>query len=314
MYQHTPVLLTEVLSVLYPRPGDTVLDATLGGGGYTFALADKVGKKGKVLALDADEIAIENAKLKITENGVGNIFINHANFKDLVAICRQTFGEKVQLDCLVFDLGLSSAQLQDRDRGFSFQSAGPLDMAFGSLVPKGATERIVNRTPVPALAEIIRQYGEERFALRIARSIDKLRREEPIKDTARLVEAVAQAVPSKYKHGRIHFATRTFQALRMATNRELDNLEIALKSAWPIMAPGGRLAVVSFHSLEDRVVKNFFKQEAKDCLCSKETPDCRCGHKATLRIITKKPITASDEEIEQNPRARSAKLRAAMKL
>lgn len=312
MYQHTPVLRTEVLELLDPKPGDRVIDATLGGGGYTFALATRVGKKGKVLALDLDELALNHAKLKITNEKINNVILAHANFKDLASLARQTFGQPPDVTHVVFDLGLSSAQLEDRRRGFSFQADVPLNMAFGSLISKNTTEKIVNESSEIELVRIIGRYGEERFARPIARAIVSARRAKPIQTTGTLVQAIQQGIPIRFqKTSRIHFATKTFQAFRIATNDELTNLETALKSLQGIMKPGGRIAVVSFHSLEDRVVKNFFKQESRDCLCPPEFPVCRCGHKAWLSVITKKIIMASVEEIASNPRARSAKLRVA---
>ncbi len=311
MYNHTPVLLSEVLGYLAPKPGDRIIDATLGGGGYTFAIADRVGPDGIVAALDMDELALDNAKLK-AQGYAGAIRLNHANFADIATIAEKEFGPHHSADGVVFDLGLSSAQLEDRRRGFSFQADAGLSMAFGSLISERKTEKIVNRTTVPELATLIREYGEERFALPIAKAIDAARRIKPIATTTELVAAIKQGMPPSARHGsNIHFATRTFQALRIATNDELANLERALGSLRRILKPGARIVVVSFHSLEDRIVKQFFRQEAKDCICPPNLPACRCGHSAWLTILTKKAVSATEEEIETNPRSRSAKLRAA---
>lgn len=312
MYNHTPVLLSEILEYLDPKPGDRFVDATLGGGGYTFALAEKVGPDGRVLGIDLDELALSHAKLKRTEKSLGNVQLTHANFKDIADIARAEFGPSPELSGVVFDLGLSSAQLEDRDRGFSFGTPAPLTMAFGSLIPEQQTEWLVNERPVGELAKLISRYGEERYALSIAKAIVARRREKRITTTDELVEAIRQGTPPSYRHGqRLHFATRTFQALRIATNDELGNLESALAGLKGILKPGGRIVIVSFHSLEDRIVKNFFRRESRDCVCPPELPVCRCGHTAWLKILTRKAVAASESEIENNPRARSAKLRAA---
>ncbi len=313
MYQHTPVLLTEVMKFLDPKPGERIIDATLGGGGYSLAISEKVGDKGSVLALDLDEMALEHAKLKIADGNIGNITLNHANFKDIARVAEAEFGSSPNVAGVVFDLGLSSGQLEDRSRGFSFQEDVPLNMAFGSLINSHTTFHVVNSTPVDELARIIGRYGEERFARPIARAIESVRKVAPITTTGELVAAIQKGVPPANRHqSRIHFATRTFQALRIATNDELANLETALASLHGIMKPGGRIVVVSFHSLEDRIVKQFFKKESTSCVCPPNFPVCRCGHTATLEILTKKVITASADEIKQNPRSRSAKLRAAL--
>ncbi len=312
MYNHTPVLLTEVIDYLDPKIGDRVIDATLGGGGYTFALAKKVGKKGTVIAIDLDERALNHAKLKISDHATTNIQLTHANFKDLASIAQKHFGQTPDIAAVVFDLGLSSAQLEDRHRGFSFQTDVPLDMAFGSLISKQETIRIVNESTMEELVRIIGRFGEERFARPIARAIIMARAARPITTTGQLVQAIEKGIPPAFRYrSRLHFATKTFQALRIATNRELENLETALASLQGIMKVGGRIAVVSFHSLEDRIVKNFFKQASRDCICPPSFPVCRCGHTAWLKIITKKPIVAAATEVTTNPRARSAKLRVA---
>jgi len=314
MYNHTPVLLEEAIEYLNPQPGDLIADCTLGGGAYTIELAKRVGKSGQVIAIDLDETAIKHAKLKSVKEKLDNISFYHANFRELEKIIKEDFSGSSQhrLAGLVFDLGLSSGQLQDRSRGFSFQTDDPLNMAFGSLIGEKRTEEIVNATPVGELASILREYGEERFALPIARSIAYVRRAKPITTTGELVAAIARAVPGSYRRSRLHFATRTFQALRIATNEELDNLKILLQSLKNILLPGARIVAVSFHSLEDRIVKQFFKTESRDCICPPSVPVCVCGHQAWLKILTKKAVGASPAEIAANPRARSAKLRAAI--
>ncbi|MFH1427961.1 MAG: 16S rRNA (cytosine(1402)-N(4))-methyltransferase RsmH [Patescibacteria group bacterium] len=374
-YSHTPVMLKEVIKYLDPYPGQYFIDCTLGGGGYTFALAEKIGPTGKVVAIDLDQLAIANAKniissqpdlkdncytLKtrgviknnkfyndhqIKENKktfacalfatpdllaqsggrvVGlaegnNIILVHENFKNLSKIVKDLYTKKkiqsLEFNGIVFDLGLSSAQLQDRTRGFSFQQTGPLDMAFGQVKNnKRSTSDIVNNWPVKELEHILREYGEERFARLIAQAIISKRKIKPIKTTEELVKIIEEAVPKKFQYQKIHPATRSFQALRIATNDELNNLEVALAEANNLLKVSGKLIVISYHSLEDRIVKNFFKKESKDCLCPPTAIICQCGHQANLKIITKKVIKASDEEIKNNPRARSAKMRVAVKL
>lgn len=308
-YSHIPVMLKEVLELLQPQPGQQFIDGTLGGGGYTQALAEAVGPTGRIIAIDLDQLALDHAETIIKEHGLGNITLVLDNFANLSAIAEKQ--GLTQINGVVLDLGLSSAQLADEQRGFSFQTDRPLNMAFGA--DEGKTQIIVNKYPEAVLADLIKSYGEERYARRIAWSIVKARQLQPLTTTGQLVEAIRTAVPAAYQHDRIHFATRTFQALRLATNQELANLETVLPQALELLAPQGRLAVVSFHSLEDRLVKKFFKTESQDCLCPPQWPVCQCGHQASLEIITKKPLTPSEAEIANNPRARSAKLRVAVK-
>lgn len=316
-YKHIPVMLGEIIKYLDPKPGENFIDCTLGGGGYTLEIAKRVGEKGKVLAIDLDEKAIENAKLQISNYKLYNIILANGNFKDLQTIVKEEFKNKeIKWNGIVFDLGLSSAQLTDKSRGFAFQLDAPIDMAFGHEIQntEHRTQNIINKYKQEELEKIIREYGEERYAGRIARVIVEHRKIEPIVTTGQLVEIIESVVPASYKHKKIHFATRTFQALRIATNKELENLEIALPQAINLLTKGGKLVVISFHSLEDRIVKNYLKTESKDCVCPAEFPICQCEHKARVKILTKKPLLPSDEEIEKNPRARSAKMRAAEKI
>ena len=246
-------------------------------------------------------------------NNVVFVRDNFANLKDIV---KKHFKNK-KISGVVMDLGLSSFQLDDQKRGFSFKNDAPLDMAFaGEKNHNGTwTSEIVNQWSEDDLIKILKEYGEEKFAKRIAGRIVKRRKENPIKTTKELVEIIESAVPAFYRRDKkIHFATRTFQALRIATNDELQSLKQALESALEILEIGGRISVVSFHSLEDRIVKNFFREQARECICPKETPICICNHKPKLKIITKKPILPSESEVDKNPRSRSAKLRVAEKL
>lgn len=321
-YQHTPVMLKEVLEYLNPRKGQYFIDCTLGGGGYTIAIAEQVGSAGKVLAIDLDKMAIEHAQQQIKKQKLKNIILVHDNFKNLSKIFK-TYNFRKQtagINGIVFDLGLSQAQLKDRGRGFSFQLDAPLNMAFSQTRDSSAslgqeqkqtTEYILNNYTQKELEKIIKQYGEERFAKRIVRGITEYRRNQPIKTTGQLVEIIKNSVPRQYLHSKIHPATRTFQALRIATNQELDNLREVLPQALNVLSRGGKIVAISYHSLEDRIVKQFFKTESKDCICPKNYPACRCQHKARLKILTKKVIRPTREEVLDNLSARSAKLRAA---
>jgi len=312
-YRHEPVMLNEVLEYLAPQPGKNYIDATLGGASYSLAIASSIGK-GRVLAIDLDELAITNANILIKQNKIKNLVIANDNFANLENIVLEKFnGRQTKFYGIVFDLGLSSAQLADRSRGFSFAYDTPLVMSFGPRQGGGQkTEQIVNSWQPADLARIFREYGEEKFAGRIAHAIAAARKQKKIETTGELVHIIERAIPASYiKKPGIHFATRVFQALRIATNDELLNLEQALKAAVKLISPGGRIVVVSYHSLEDRIVKNFFRREAKGCVCPADLPVCVCGREPRLKILTKKPLTPSALEVERNPRARSAKLRAA---
>jgi len=291
MYEHVPVMLREVLEYLDPRPGGRFLDCTLGGGGYTFALAEKIGPRGRVLAIDQDELAVRHATEQINLKKLRNIAVVQGNFKNLRTLADADAAGSSAWDGIVFDLGLSSAQLDDVARGFSFQGERPLDMAFGPDAVV-STEQIVNQYPLAELTRIFRDYGEERQAYHIAKAIIASRRQQRLETTADLVALIESAVPPRFR-SRIHPATKAFQALRMETNGELAALAAALPEAATLLKPAGRLVVVSFHSGEDRIVKKFFKDEPK------------------LMILTKKPIGPTAAEVVANPRARSAKLRAA---
>ena len=320
-YQHVPVMLDEIIEYLNPGLGQRFIDCTLGGGGYTFKIADMIGSKGLVLSVDMDDLAIKNAEKKIKSLKIKNIILANDNFKNLLSIISEKISKKIIpeegelniFDGIVFDLGLSSAQLRDPSRGFSFKRNASLNMAFGSMGDL-ETEVIINKFSVKELTRIFREYGEEKHAYRIARGVEKARKEKKIESTDELVEIIAQNVPNIYKNKKIHFATKVFQALRIATNDELKNIEEVLPLSLNLLKPGGRIVVVSFHSLEDRVIKHFFKKESIDCICPPEAPMCQCDHQKQLKIITKKPLRPSDGEVDKNPRARSALLRVAEKI
>lgn len=290
---HAPVLLDETIRALNPQPGDTFIDCTIGGGGHARAILERTAPNGKLLGLDASEKAIQNLKPIAKQYGT-RMILAPGNFRNLKQIA---YGHAIHTTrSVLLDLGLSSDELADPSRGLSFQIAGPLDMRLGKTAVTAAD--IVNGSSEVELADIIRQYGEERYAGRIARAIIIARRKERLDTTPWLARVIQEAVPHSYERGRIHPATRTFQALRIVVNDELGALREALPQAVELLERYGRLAVISFHSLEDRIVKRFFREQAGK----------------TLRVLTKKPIMAGKEEVARNPRARSAKLRVAEKI
>ena len=312
-YQHTPVLLKEVLAILQPHKGQRFIDATLGSGGYTMALAKAVGPTGLIVSFDLDPLAITNAHHQLSQKNINNVLLINDNFANLSQDLKER-GINGPFNGLVLDLGLSSAQLMDINRGFSFVQDGPLDMAFGPASPYSTSE-IVNHWTESELRRIIRDYGEEPWAGPLAKAITRYRRRQPITRTQELVTIVEQVLPPSYvARSRHHPATKLFQALRIATNQELENLTSVLNQSLSLLCPHGRIVAVTFHSLEDRIVKHFFLRESKDCLCPPEFPICQCGHHAQLKIIYRHPLRASEAEKAVNPRARSAKLRAASKL
>ena len=301
---HIPVLYQEVLAGLQPRRGGRYIDCTVGGGGHARGILELSSPNGRLLGIDVDPLAIEIAAERLQGYAPRFALVN-ANFANLREIAQRH--DFHPANGILFDLGVSSFQLEQGERGFSFQREGSLDMRFNPGGERRAAD-LVNGLPEEQLAEILLRYGEERRARRIARAIVANR---PLTTTRELAEVVQRAVS---RRGRIHPATKTFQALRIAVNDELENLAKALPQAVEILAPGGRLAVISFHSLEDRIVKRFFRDEARGCICPPGTPVCLCGRKPTLEIVTKKPIRPSAEEVEANPRSRSARLRVASRI
>jgi len=299
---HIPVLQKEVLRYLDPKPNENFIDCTIGGGGHTLAILEKTGPNGKILGIDADPKVIRNLELEI-RNFKKRIILVHNNFTNLGEIIENT-----KFNCangILFDLGMSSWHLEDSGRGFSFQKSEPLDMRYNAenpnyklQIPNALTaEKIVNYWSHQEIEKILREYGEEKFSERIARMIIEARRVRPIETTLQLVEIIKRATPEFYQYKKLHFATKTFQALRIAVNDELNNLTKALPQALEVLKKNGRLVVISFHSLEDRIVKNFFRQHLS---------------KNKLQILTRKPVVPGTEEIRINPRSRSAKLRAAL--
>ncbi len=307
---HQPVLLKEVLQYLDPQPNENFIDCTIGGGGHSEEILKKTQPSGLLLGIDWDEEILAKLKKTLKKYAERLLLVND-NFAHLKEIVKKNNFQNVQ--GILFDLGLSSYQLAKEERGFALRHAGPLDMRFSKKTKITARE-IINNWSEKRLAGIFKEYGEERFAFRLAKRIVLQRRKKPIATTADLANIILSAIPQRYQHRRLHPATKVFQALRIAVNNELENLSLGLTSAKDVLEKGGRIAVISFHSLEDRIVKNFFRKESKDCLCPKEFIACRCDHKKTLKIITKKPITPSQKERETNPRSRSAKLRVAERL
>jgi len=305
MYQHVPVMLDQAIEALRIEPGGRYIDCTVGQGGHASVILEKIMPGGQLLGFDADPQAIQIAKSRLKKHGKSVLLINE-NFRNLKQICSQY--NFIPVHGILFDLGMSSAQLDKADRGFSFQKEAPLDMRFNPDQTLSAAE-IVNSYSENDLAMIIWKYGEEPKSRRIARNIVKNR---PLKTTLELASVISKAVNGERK--RIHPATRTFQALRIAVNQEIENLMMALEQAIEILGINGRLVVISFHSLEDRAVKEFFKLEAKKCVCPPQTPVCNCDHVPSLRIVNKKVIKPSQGEIVTNPRSRSARMRIAERI
>lgn len=298
---HIPVLLNEVIEALDIQPGGRYIDCTIGGGGHAAAILEHSSPGGQLLGVDADPEAVAGARVRLEAHGSSAVVVND-NFSNLEAICiKQDF---LPVNGILFDLGLSSRQLSDRGHGFSFRYDAPLDMRFGPGQQVTAAD-IVNNSTEAELAHLIRAYGEESNSRRIARRILK---ERPIRTTIELARTIERA---SFGRGRIHPATKTFQAIRIAVNRELDNLSTALKQAVGLLGFKGRLVVISYHSLEDRIVKQFMQQESRDCICPPQILSCVCHHTARLKLIRKRVLTPSPAEIKANPRARSAKLRVA---
>jgi len=295
---HIPVLLDKVVEFLSPHPGQKFIDATIDGGGHALAILEQIAPGGKLLGIEWDGELLKQLRLKIQSSKFKNdvVLVNdsYTNLKEIA-----TASNFEGADGIIFDLGMSSWHLEEAERGFSFAKDEPLDMRYNTQFPNKTASEIVNEYSYEKLTKILKEYGEERFAKSIAEAIVKARKEKPIRTTFQLVEIIKSSTPFWYRRRRIHFATRTFQALRIAVNRELENIKSGLEQAEQILGNGGHLAVISFHSLEDRIVKNFFREMA------------RAGR---LKILIKKPIRADLAETTENPRARSAKLRVAEKL
>ncbi len=304
-FYHEPVMVKEVIdSLLVSRTG-VYVDGTVGGAGHSYAILKNT--DAFLVGIDCDDEALAFAERKLSEFGSRKVLIK-ANFADLDNILKSLNIEKV--DGVLLDLGVSSRQLDETQRGFSFSQQAPLDMRMDRHLKLSAYD-IVNSFAQNELEKIIRFFGEERMAARIARAISQRRQESPIESTTQLAAIVASCMPAKLKWQKIHPATRTFQAIRIAVNNELDNIKPAIDAAVEALKPGGRLCVISFHSLEDRIVKNEIRLLEGVCVCPRDVPVCVCQKEAKLKNLTRKPIIPAEEEIEANPRARSAKLRVA---
>ena len=312
-FHHLPVLLNECLEGLAIEPGGAYLDCTLGGAGHSGEILKRL-DGGLLIGIDRDSDAIKAASARLAAVGSSARFMAlRGNFHDAPALIAAA-GIEPAFDGILIDLGVSSHQLDVRERGFSYHDDAPLDMRMDQSQALSARE-IVNGWSEDELNRILRDYGEEKWARQIARVICDRRRDAPIERTSQLVSIIDAAIPKKFRAGDgSHPARRTFQALRIAVNDELEPLEPALKALVGLLKPGGRLCVITFHSLEDRIVKNAFRTLADPCTCPKSFPVCVCGKKPVVKLITRKPITASAEELEQNPRSRSASLRIVEKL
>lgn len=308
VFAHKPVLLREVLKFLRPAPGMVMVDCTLGGGGHSKAILERILPGGKLLAFDQDLEAIAAAKQVLSPLGADNFQIFHRNFRELANVLTHTAYEKV--DGILMDLGVSSYQLDQGERGFSYQHDAPLDMRMDRTKGQDAAT-LVNNASAEELTRIIQDYGEEKWAKRIALFITEARRHAPIETTGQLVEIIKKAIPSNARREGPHPAKRTFQALRIAVNHELEILTPTIKDAIELLKPGGRIAMITFHSLEDRLVKETFKEAAQGCTCPKDFPVCICHKKPRIKLLSGKPVLPSPEELADNPRARSAKLRIA---
>jgi 16S rRNA (cytosine1402-N4)-methyltransferase len=306
---HVPVLADEVRGLLAVTPGETVVDATFGAGGHARVLAAGLQEKGRFVAIDRDATVRPFFERFEREAGVQTRFLRG----ELSVILSQLGANGVEADAILIDLGVSSMQIDRPERGFSYAVDAPLDMRMDPSGELSAKE-IVNEWDERELATIFRRYGEERFARQIAQAIVRRRQEKPFERTGELVDVVKSSIPAPRRFGDGHPAKRVFQALRIAVNEELDSLERALPAALSMLRPGGRLAVISFHSLEDRMVKRFFAAQARGCTCPPELPVCVCGNEPTMRLLTRKAVRPSPQETAENPRSASAKLRAAVKV
>ena len=310
--QHVPVMPAEVLAMLAARPGSLNIDATIGGGGHAERILAASDPDGRLLGLDADGAAIARVRERLAGRYGDRLRLRQANFRQLGAVGpAEGFGA---VDGCLFDLGLSSDQLADAGRGFSFRTAGRLDMRFDMRRGVPAAELLAT-LDAAELTALLRRYGEEPFAGRIARAVVETRRTAPIETAAELAALVERVTPGRAPgRRRVHPATRVFQALRVAVNEELEALQEGLAAALELLRPGGRLVVLSYHSLEDRIVKRFFQAERRGCTCPPEAPVCVCGRQPRLRLVTPKGLVPEEAEVVANPRARSARLRAAERL
>ena len=307
--KHVSVLYEETLELLNLREGGIYVDGTMGGAGHSLGICEAIGKEGTFIGIDRDDFVFDRAEKRLENTECTKIFVkdNFHNIKNILAE-----NEIDGIDGMLLDLGVSSFQIDDANRGFSFRNDAALDMRMDKSSPLDA-KTVVNTYSREELRDIIRKFGEEKFAANIAKHIVAEREKKEIETTSELVSIIKQAIPKKFHQGK-HPAKKTFQAIRIEVNDEIDSLERALEDIIDCLNPGGRLAVITFHSLEDRITKNVFKESAKGCTCPKEFPVCVCGNVPKVKQVTRKPVLPTEEEIEANPRSRSAKLRVIEKI
>lgn len=308
-FLHKPVMLNECIDMLNIVPSGIYVDGTLGGAGHSLEIVKRL-DSGKLIAFDQDIEAIKNAKIKL-KSYEDKVILIHDNFRNIKKSLEDI--DIFRINGLLLDLGVSSYQLDSPERGFSYRYDAPLDMRMNQSSQISA-KYIVNTYSEEDLKRIIRDYGEEKWASRIAQFIVEERMKKPIDTTGELVQIIKAAIPKKAREEEQHPAKRTFQAIRIETNHELDVIHDVLESAVELLLPGGVISVITFHSLEDRIVKNFFRDESTGCICPPEIPVCVCNHQARLRLAHRKPLVPSEEELRENPRSRSAKVRGAIKL
>ena len=307
-FTHITVLLNETVDALEVKPDGVYVDCTLGGAGHTSLILSRLGENGRVIGIDRDDDALNNAKEKVKD---GRLITVKDNFENIASVVNSLGLETV--DGILMDLGVSSHQLDVAERGFSYMQDAPLDMRMDRSAALNAYE-VVNSYSEKELFRILRDYGEERFASSIAKKIIESRQTAPINTTLELSEIVSSAIPAKYRRDGGHPAKRTFQAIRIEVNGELSCIPKAINDGVDILSPGGRMAIISFHSLEDRIVKNGFKDLENPCTCPSDFPVCVCGKKQKVKVITKKPILPTENELENNSRSHSAKLRVCEKI
>lgn len=312
---HKSVLLKEAVENLILKEGDIVVDATLGGGGHSREILKTIGKSGKLIAIDQDETAIKNFRKSFSDSSLDSqskvIHLVQDNFSNLIKILGDE--EIYSVTGILADLGISSDQLEDRKKGMSFQTDAELDMRMDEK-QKLTAKKIINEWSQEQIEDILRNYGEEKFARNISKKIIEERKKKEISSTLELARIIKKAIPVRFQPRKINPATKSFQAFRIAVNDELGHLEKFIPDAIANLQSKGRLVIITFNSLEDRIVKNIFRQNARGCICPKDFPICSCGNVGKIKIITKKPIIPSTEEIRNNPRARSAKLRVCEKI
>ena len=309
-FHHVPIMVSEVLALLEPARGGIFVDGTLGGGGHAEAVLSAMPETGRLFGIDRDDEALKAAGARLSRFGDRFTAIK-GNFFDMKSLLKDRGVEKV--DGILLDLGVSSHQLDAAERGFSYKAEAPLDMRMDRSAPLTA-RTVVNTWSEAELKRIFYEYGEEKFSAKIAARIVERRREQPIETTTELAELIKGAIPAKFRNEPQHPARRCFQAIRIAVNGELDGLHDAIQAAHDLLNPGGRLAILTFHSLEDRIVKNAFRTFENPCTCPKSAPVCICGKKPTAKVLTRHPLVASEQEQKENSRATSAKLRAIVRM